>query len=128
MSATYSRRRPAGVTLVAVLTWISAILHILLGALVLGGVLSATGVTETSAWIGLAVGVVTLLVSFGLFSGNRAARTLVAISLSLSLLAAAVYIIDAPQGLIASPIASAVTAIVGLLLLYSRPANTYFRS
>ncbi|MET1051925.1 MAG: hypothetical protein ABWX65_04725 [Mycetocola sp.] len=121
-------RRPVGVSVIAVLTWVSATLHIVLGALVLANVLSASGVTDASAWVGIVVGVVTLLVSLGLFGGSNVARVLVTISMSFSVLTAVLLIVDDPAGLIAAPIVSGVVAVVGLLVLYTRSANRFFGS
>lgn len=121
-------KRPAGVTLIAILTWISAALHILLGILVLRGVLSSDGVTDLSAWIAIGVGIVTFLVSVGLFSGSNLARILVTISLLLSVTASIILIADDPAGDIAGPIIAAATAIIGLILLYTGRAADFFRS
>lgn len=121
-------KRPAGVTLIAVLTWISAALHILLGILVLRGVLSADGVSDLSAWIAIGVGIVIFCVSVGLFSGSNIARILVTLSLSASILAAVVLVADDPAGPIAGPIISAATAVIGIILLYTGRAGDFFRS
>jgi hypothetical protein len=123
-----SLRRPVGVTVIAILTWISATLHIVLGALVLARVLSASGVTDVSAWVGIVVGVVALVVSLGLFGGSNVARVLVTVSLCFSVLTAVLLVVDDPTGLIAAPIVSGMVAVVGLLLLYTRSANRFFGS
>ncbi len=121
-------KRPAGVTLIAVLTWISAALHILLGILVLRGVLSADGVSDLSAWIAIGVGIVIFCVSVGLFSGSNIARILVTLSLSASIVASIVLVADDPAGAIAGPIISAATALIGIILLYTGRAGDFFRS
>lgn len=121
-------KRPAGVTLIAVLTWISAALHILLGILVLRGILSADGVSDLSAWIAIGVGIVIFCVSVGLFSGSNIARILVTLSLSASILAAVVLVADDPTGPIVGPIISAATAVIGIILLYTGRAGDFFRS
>jgi len=121
-------KRPAGVTLIAVLTWISAALHILLGILVLRGILSADGVSDLSAWIAIGVGIVIFCVSVGLFSGSNIARILVTLSLSASILAAVVLVADDPAGPIVGPIISAATAVIGIILLYTGRAGDFFRS
>jgi len=119
-------RRPFGITVIAVLTWISATLHIVLGVLVLADALSASGVTQLSAWVGILVGVVTFIVSLGLFGGSNVARVLVTVSLVFSVITAVVLVIDDPAGLIAAPIISGAVAVVGLLLLYTPAANRFF--
>ncbi|WP_133059920.1 hypothetical protein [Plantibacter elymi (nom. nud.)] len=121
-------KRPAGVTLIAVLTWISAALHILLGILVLRGILSADGVSDLSAWIAIGVGIVIFCVSVGLFSGSNIARILVTLSLLASILAAVVLVADDPAGPIVGPIISAATAVIGIILLYTGRAGDFFRS
>lgn len=121
-------KRPAGVTLIAILTWFSATLHILLGILVLLGVLSSDGVTDLSAWIAIGVGVVTFFVSVGLFGGSNVARILVTISLLLSMVTSVIFIADDPGGQIAGSIVAAAAALIGLILLYTGRAGDFFRS
>lgn len=119
-------RRPGGVVLIAVLAWIGAIAQILSGVLLLTGTLTVEGIPTQSAWIAIIVGVISFLVAFFLFSGSRVARVLVTISFLLSL-ASAIYAMISNPGNLVSPIISAALAVIGLILLYTKAANDYFR-
>jgi hypothetical protein len=120
-------QRPGGVVLIAVLAWIGAAAQILSGILVLTRVLSPEGVGAEAAWIAIIVGVVSFLVAFFLFSGSNIARILVTISFVLSLLTAIFALISHPANFVA-PIISALVAVIGIALLYTRRANDYFQS
>lgn len=125
MSHASAPRMPAGVTLVAILAWLSATLHIVVGSLVLAGVLHHNGTRREDAWVSIGIGVIALLVSLGLFRRSRVARAMVTVSLVLSLLAAVLAAIARPSTLAASAISGAL-ALLGLLLLYTRKADRYF--
>ncbi len=119
--------RPAGVTVVAVIAWLSGALQIGLGLLVLAGILNPVGVALPAIWLMIAIGTVTLLVSFGLLGGSAIARVLVTISLSLSLVNAFVQAAVQPAAnALAASIITATLAVVGLALLYTARANRFF--
>ena len=122
-----SPSRPAGVVLVAVLSWISGALDIVGGILLLAVSDAQTADHRVVAWVSIALGIVTILVSVGLFGGNTAARALVTIVFAVNI-AAAIVLIVTHQRTLASAIASGVVALIGLLLLYTRRANEFFRS
>ncbi|WKK71508.1 hypothetical protein Q0F99_19480 [Rathayibacter oskolensis] len=84
-------------TVVAVLAWLAGVTQVGLGTLVLAGVLAPPGVSRPAIWLMIVVGAVTLLVSFGLFGGSNAARVLVTISLSLSLVSAILQALLRPR-------------------------------
>lgn len=114
--------RPFGVTLVAILTWISGAFGII-GGLV--DVLDANGAVSTASIANLVIGVVTIAVGIGLLRGNAAARVLATIVLVLTV-AAAVW--GAFNGLpFWSAVGAGLPALIGLLLLYSRSASAFFR-
>ncbi|MBQ9917305.1 MAG: hypothetical protein IJO71_08915 [Microbacterium sp.] len=119
--------RPGGVTLVAVIAWITAVLQIGLSILILTGAIAPAGVSVPSAWIGVVVGVITLLVSFGLFGANRIARVIVTASLGLSILSS---ILQAATHQDANVLVGAIITIVlagiGIALLYTARANRFF--
>jgi len=119
-------RRPGGVVLIAVLAWIGAIAQIFSGVVLLTGAVSVEGLPTQTAWIAIIVGVISFLVAFFLFSGSRVARVLVTISFLLSL-ASAIYAMIAHPANLVSPIISAALAVIGLILLYTKAANDYFR-
>jgi hypothetical protein len=117
--------RPGGATLVSILAWISGLLQVIGGVLVLiaGGAISALVV---AAWITIALGVVTILVGIGLWRGSSAARIIATIVFALSLVNAVVGIFAAPE----NPwqeVVSALLALIGLILLWTKAANDFFR-
>ncbi len=119
-------QRPGGVVLIAVLAWIGAAAQIISGILVLTRVLSPDGIGTEAAWIAIIVGVISAVVAFFLFSGSNIARILVTISFVLSLLTAIFAIIAHPANFV-GPVISALVAVIGLALLYTKSANEYFR-
>lgn len=119
-------QRPGGVVLIAVLAWIGAAAQVISGILVLTRVVSPEGVGAEAAWIAIVVGVISFVVAFFLFSGSNIARILVTISFVLSLLTAIFAIVSHPATFV-GPIVSALVAVIGLALLYTKRANEYFR-
>lgn len=119
-------QRPGGVVLIAVLAWIGAAAQIISGILVLTRVLSPDGIGTEAAWIAIIVGVISAVVAFFLFSGSKIARILVTISFVLSLLTAIFAIIAHPANFV-GPIISALVAVIGIALLYTRRANEFFQ-
>lgn len=119
--------RPPGVTFVAVLAWLSAALQILLGILLLTGTLAADGVSVPSTWFSITIGVITLLVSFGLFSGNRLARAIVTASLVLSILSAALQaVVHRDADVLVGSIVTILLAVFGIALLFTTRARRFF--
>jgi len=114
-------QRPLGVTLVAVIAWISGALNIIGGIIQMfpGGDNFAAGV-----WA-LIIGIVTIVVSLGLFRGSNGARIVVTIVFVLNLLGA-FFLLFSPFTFW-SALFSALFAIIGLVLLYTRSANAFFR-
>jgi hypothetical protein len=115
--------RPGGVTLVAVLAWISGALQILTGILILMG---GEGGGAAVAWAAIIIGILTIVVSIGLFRGNNAARIVVAIIFALNLITAIITMFSQPAQLWSALIGGAL-ALIGLLLLFSQRANEFFR-
>ncbi|TFV94861.1 hypothetical protein [Orlajensenia leifsoniae] len=119
-------QRPGGIVLIAVLAWIGAALQIISGILVLTRVLNPEGVSTETAWVAIVVGVISFLVAFALFTGSRVARILVTISFVLSLISAIFSILAHPANFV-GPLLAAIVAVIGLVLLYTKTANEYFR-
>jgi hypothetical protein len=118
-----SGRRPAGVTLVAILAIISGALSIL-GAVLLfssgtGTVIVATGI------VSLVIGIVTFLVGFFLLRGSSVARVLATISFLLTL-ANAIYTLVAQPTQLWSAFFSGLLALLGLIFLWTKRASVYF--
>ena len=113
--------RPFGVTLVAIIAWINGAWDILVGifSILPGG---------TSIWVGpflIVFGIITILVSLGLFGGRNWARVLTAILFVLNLLGAVPLLF---QGQIWQGLGGAILPVIGLALLFSERANAFFRS
>lgn len=134
MAARSTGRRPGGVTLVAVLTWISGVLDIIGGVGLLflqqdasfvqefGG----SGALTTTAIVGILIGIIVVAVANGLLRGNSGSRLVITVVQLISIGTAVFTAISAPS-LLASELVGALLAAVVLLLLWSRSANAFFR-
>ncbi|GAA1912005.1 hypothetical protein GCM10009775_00760 [Microbacterium aoyamense] len=118
-------RRPAGVTLVAALAWLSGLLQIITGILLLAGVGARPGSDPIAPWASLVIGAITIIVSLGLFRGSNGARILTAI-IFVANIASAVYVMFV-HGLNATALIGGFLALIGLILLFTRGANEFFR-
>ena len=117
--------RPGGVTLVAVLAWISGAVNIIAGILLLIAALMA----PDALWYGLiqlVLGIITVAVGFGLLRGSNGARVLVTVVFVLNLISA-VFVIFFQQAQIWSGIVSGIVVVIGLVLLWTRRANEFFQ-
>jgi hypothetical protein len=127
--------RPGGVTLVAVLTWISGALDILGGTILLFQTSIASTVEQfggesqliASAIFTIIIGVVVVAVAGGLLRGSPSARIVVTIFQALSILSSIFLAIAYPPGAIGEYVSIAISLIV-LLILWSRRANIFFRA
>lgn len=129
-----SMPRPGGVTVVAVFAWISGLLDVIGGTLLL----FQTSVTATveqfggasqliaSALLEILIGVVVIVVAIGLLRGNNASRIVITIFQILSIVGSVFLAIAYPAGAIGEYFSIAVAAIV-LLLLWTRSATAFFR-
>ena len=112
--------RPGGVTLVAVLTWISGAINIIAGVFGL-----FPGGTDFWYAVGLIIlGLVIAAVASGLLRGSRLSRTLVTIVQVISLISGVFAIVN---GLWWSGIFTVLIAIIVLVILWSRRANEFFQ-
>ncbi len=112
--------RPFGVTLVALIAWITGALQIVTGIFALFGGAAAVGIA------GIVIGVITILVSVGLFGGSNGARILTAIVFLLNI-AGSLYVVFAQAGSVWAGIGSIVLPLIGLILLFTSRANAFFR-
>lgn len=127
--------RPAGVTVVAVLAWISGLLDVIGGTLLLFQTSVASTVEQfggasqliASALLEILIGVVVIVVAIGLLRGNAASRVVITIFQILSIIASVFFAIAYPAGAIGEYFSIAVAAIV-LLLLWTGRASAFFRS
>ena len=126
--------RPVGVTVVAVLAWISGLLDIIGGTLLLFQTSVASTVEQfggasqliASALLEILIGVVVVVVAIGLLRGNAASRIVITIFQILSIIASVFFAIAYPAGAIGEYFSIAIAAIV-LILLWTRRAGSYFR-
>ena len=121
--------RPVGVTIVAVLAWISGLFSIIGGILLIVSGLEVASMERgwviTAAVISIIIGVVVIIVSLGLFRGSNVARTIITIVFVLNIINAVVQIFTGTQSLWTA-ILSALPSIIGVILLYTKSANAFF--
>jgi len=119
-----ARTRPTGVTVVAIIVLID-------GALTtLGAILGLmTGGHTASLIVSLILGILTMLVSAGLFARSQIARVITTIVLALSLVGAIYSMGAAGFGSMAViwPLITALLSLAAIALLYTRQANAFFR-
>jgi len=136
--------RPGSVTVVVVLTWISAVLEIIAGVmlLVLAGVAKADGATDVSfgtvllfGIVVLLIGVITAAVASRLGKGGNGARMIITVLEVLQVAGAITALITLARSvtLDSSPVVSQsiATIIIGVLilvLLWNQRANEFFGS
>ena len=117
--------RPGGVTLVSILAWISGVLQVITGI-----VLLLTPVTGTplviAAWVGIVLGIITIAVGLGLWRGSPIARIIATVVFVLNLINAIVAMFTA-QGSIWAAAVSGLLALIGIILLWTRAASDFFR-
>ncbi|WP_173923424.1 hypothetical protein [Agromyces sp. Marseille-P2726] len=125
--------RPVGVSIVAVLALISGVVDIINGVLVLlGGEDAEAGLGGSGGVLAhsigsMVLGLVVVVLALGLWTGWGLARMIVTVLQALSLIHSlflAVAYLGNPVGEWASVLLSAVV----LILLWTRPASSYFRS
>ena len=126
--------RPGGVTLVAVLTWISGALDILGGTILLFQTSIASTVEQfggasqliASAILSILIGVVVIVVAVGLMRGSPASRIVITIFEALSIMSSIFLAIAYPAGAIGEYV-SILIALVIIALLWTRRASAFFR-
>jgi hypothetical protein len=111
--------RPFGVTLVAVIAWISGALQ------VLSGIFALFALRPLIGSVSIVIGIVTILVSIGLFGGRSGARVIVTIVFLLNI-AAAIWIAFSQPDQMVGALLGAVLPLIGMILLYTSRANAYF--
>jgi hypothetical protein len=134
MSGQFGPKRPLGVTIVAALAMISGFFDVLGGLLLLpmqndravADVFGGPGMIVALAVISALVGILTLVVAFGLLRGNPVARIAATILQVLSLAMSAWVGIIQPSTL-ATEIPSALVALAIIVLLWSADATRFFR-
>ena len=112
--------RPFGVTLVAVIAWITGAVGVIQGVFTLLGGQLTVGI------IAIILGVIVVLVSGGLFGGTPGARMLVTVVFLLNI-GASIYAMITQPGHFWSAVAGMVLPLIGLMLLYTGRANQFFK-
>lgn len=132
MSASTPVPRPASVTIVVVLTWLSAIGSIVSGVLALllsDSVLAEADVEKSTAtaygWIGIVLGVVIALVAIGLGRGNTLSRVLVSGLMVLRIVIGIWAMFVLPDSIVSGAVVAGIALIV-LILLWNQKANDFF--
>ena len=134
MSEQFGPRRPLGVTIVAALAFISGAFDIIGGLLLLplqgdpavADGFGGTAMVVTLAVVSTLVGILTLVIAFGLLGGNPVARIAATVLQALSF-AMSVWIGITQPATLATEIPSALLAVAIVILLWSSDATRYFR-
>ena len=131
---TPSVKRPGSVTVVVVLTWISAIL-VLVGAAILFGVAFTVDAPDlpasrnfvvTIAVTALIIGLITAWVAYGLSKGNNFARFLVTLVQALNIANQIWMWIQFGGNYVISAMINIAIAVIILALVWNRRANEFF--
>lgn len=129
--------RPGAVTLVVVLVWISALLEIIAGVVLLVLALTASpsgaggaarGVLTALGIIALLIGLLTAAVATRLGKGGNGARIIVTVLTVLQVAGglASIIRLAGTSGAVSSLWVNVAVGVVILLLLWNSRANTYF--
>lgn len=126
--------RPGGVTLVAVLTWISGALDVLGGTILLFQTSVAATVDMfggasqliASAIFSILIGVVVIAIAGALLRGSSSARVVITVFEVLSIMGGVFLAIANPAGAIGEYI-GIVLSLVVIFLLWTGRANAFFR-
>lgn len=115
--------RPLGVTLVSIIAWLSGLLQIIGGiaAIIVGMVITWPALI---GWFSLLIGIITMAVGIGLWRGNPTARTIATIVFVIHIAIAVMSMFGGES--LWSAISSAALSIIGLILLYTQAARSYF--
>jgi hypothetical protein len=127
--------RPGGVTLIAVLVWISGALDILGGTILLFQTSVASTVEQfggasqliVSALATILIGAVVIVVAVGLMRGSNGARIVVTVFEVVSIAISVFLAIAYPAGAIGEYIGIAL-ALVVIALLWTGRASAFFRA
>ena len=117
------RTRPAaGIVLVGVLAWVSGILQVFAGV-----VLLLASDADITGWTHIVIGLVTFPVCLGLFRARASARAIVTVVFVIELIAAVISVMEVKY-LAYAAVTSAILAVFGLVLLYTPAANASVRT
>lgn len=123
--------RPAGVTLVAVIIWIWALIDVVVGVLSVLALWIPAIIVDLGWGLGvlgngilsIVFGIIAFFIAGGLLRGGRVSRALVTIWLVISLIGAVISLVN---GAVLGGVLSLVVGIVGILLLWAGKAARFF--
>lgn len=120
-----SGNRPVGVTILAIITWLSGFFQIIgsIFAIVAGLFITWPAIL---GWISLVIGIITLAVGVGLWQGNPTARTIAAIVFVITIVLEVLGMFSGES--LWSAIGGSALSIIGLILLYTPAARRWFGS
>jgi hypothetical protein len=134
MSDQFGPKRPLGVTIVAALAVIAGAFDIIGGIVLLAtqsdpavaDAFGGAGIVTTIAIMEIALGIIMLLIAFGLLRGNAVARIAATVVQAISL-AGSIWVGIAQPATLPTEIVSALVAVAILMLLWSAEATRYFK-
>ena len=117
------QNRPIGVTLVAIIAWITGLIQII-GSII--GIIAFVVITPPAivAWISLIVGVITLAVGVGLWRGSQTARVIATIVFIVNIVLEVIGLFQGES--LWSALGGSILSVIGLILLYTPAASRYF--
>ena len=116
--------RPGGVTLVGILLLVFGVLYIISSVFALFNETMRQDLGIIWILVSLVVGLIYLLVSKGIFNGNRGSRLLVGIVTVINLIGGILALFN--LNTIAQGIITILVSLIILVLLYGRNARVYF--
>jgi hypothetical protein len=134
MSDQFGPKRPLGVTIVAALAIVSGAFDIIGGIALLATLsnqevadaLGGVALAATLAIVEIAIGIIMLVIAWGLLRGNAVSRIAATVVQVISL-AGSIWIGIAQPSTLATEIVSALVALAILMLLWTGEATRYFR-
>jgi len=120
--------RPGGVTVVSILAWISGALNVIGGAILLltSAASADPGAAVLGGIIAVVLGLITIFVAVGLWRGSGVARIIATVVFVLNLVNGLVTLFTA-SGNAWSGAISALLALIGIILLWTKAASAFFR-
>ncbi len=112
--------RPFGVTVVAVIAWITGLWGVVWGTFTLIGGNTSVGVTS------ILIGLLTFFVSLGLFRGSNLARVLTAILFAVNVASAITLFVTQAEGFWGA-VGAGILPLIGFIILFTKRANSFFR-
>ena len=134
MSDQFGPKRPLGVTIVAALAIVSGAFDIIGGIALLATLsnqevadaLGGAALATTLAIVEVAIGIIMLVIAWGLLRGNAVSRIAATVVQVISL-AGSIWIGIAQPSTLATEIVSALVALAILMLLWTGEATRYFK-